>query len=312
MAKINYTGGNISNMTPAVIISQQSKVYTLLENFRDRIEKSLPRGISVDRMISVAVNTMTKSPELLFCTEHSIISAICSAGSLGLVPDPVLGECYLSAYIDPTKGIRECQFIIGYRGLVALAMRSGQVKSVEARPVYEGDKFDYGYGLNERLDHVPKGLKDPEKVTDFYALLKYVNGGHIFEVATVRDMQDYRDTIPSYMAATDKTKTYWGSHFPQMGRKQTLRNLLNLAPLSPELTLAIGLDRAAETGRQSLSVSMLQDNDVPDGMKNDIAAELQTKDAEIKQEKENEKKAGKPDKVAAATENLNNILNKKK
>src|SRR5690606_24967454 len=149
---------------------QQGKVSDLLEMYKGSIAQALPKHITPERMIRVALTAMVKQPDLLFCTSHSLIEAVMTAGQLGLMPDSVLGECYLIPFNNSRKRVKEAQIIIGYRGLCALAMRSGQVKSVQARAVFaanaatedgeEGDFFDYELGLEERLKYVTKRLKD--------------------------------------------------------------------------------------------------------------------------------------------------------
>ena len=61
----------------------------------------------------------------------------------------------------------EAQFQLGYRGLIDLARRTGEITSVYAHEVYEGDEFEYSYGLDKDLKHKPIGEEDESKITHF-------------------------------------------------------------------------------------------------------------------------------------------------
>src|SRR5699024_12861013 len=99
-------------MNKLAIKDQQSKVATLLETYKASIASALPKHITPERMIRVALTAMTKQPDLLYCTRHSIIEAVMTAGQLGLMPDSVLGEAYLIPFNNKRKGVKEAQLII--------------------------------------------------------------------------------------------------------------------------------------------------------------------------------------------------------
>ena len=69
----------------------------------------------------------------------------------------------------------------GYRELIALAHNSGLITSINVQAVHRNDHFDYAYGLNERLEHVP-GSGDRGEITHFYAYARLKDGGHCFDV----------------------------------------------------------------------------------------------------------------------------------
>ena len=74
----------------------------------------------------------------------SFIAALMNAAQLGLEPNTPLGQAYLIPYKN--KGILECQFQIGYKGMIDLAYRTGQVQMIQAQIVREHDFFEYQYG----------------------------------------------------------------------------------------------------------------------------------------------------------------------
>lgn len=310
------TGGIVT------VVGQQKIVSGLLEKFKGSIAQALPSHITPDRMIRVALTAMTKQPDLLLCTSHSIISSVMTAGQLGLLPDSVLGECYFIPFNNTKAKNKECQIIIGYRGLCALAMRSGQVKSVQARAVFLangtletgeiGDEFDFEMGLDEKLKHIPKGIKDERYITHFYAIVKFNNGGHVFNVMTREEVIKIRNESANYKNSQYKSSTIWGKYFEEMGNKTVLRRLMKFVPLSPEIQKAIGLDEAGDNRKQNLSIELLMDDETPEDMKEAIDAEIVDDYNQEQQERTEETIKKTDEKVVGAVNNLKTILDKKK
>lgn len=151
------------------------------------------------------------------------------ASQLGLEPDGVLGQAYLVPYRN--RGQLEAQFQVGYRGYISLAMRSGQVKSISAEVVYEGDKFDYSFGTDQYLKHRPalKGRGEPVGV---YAIAALDGGGHVFRVLSVDDVEGVR------ACSRAKDDGPWVTHWNEMARKTAVRALAKYLPMSVELQRA--------------------------------------------------------------------------
>ncbi len=155
------------------------------------------------------------------------------------------------------------QVIIGYKGLIDLARRSGQIVSIAAHEVCAADKFELIYGLEEKLNHTP-AMGERGEVVGFYAVAKLKDGGYSFEFMSVHQVRDI-------MKATQSKGGYgpWKDHFIEMGRKTVIRRLAKYLPLSIEFQTAVALDNQAEAGRdQNLDTidgefSMVQDDDAP-------------------------------------------------
>ena len=109
----------------------------------------------------------------------SFLAALMNAAQLGLEPNTPLGQAYLIPYNN--KGVMECQFQIGYKGLIDLSYRNPQMQIISAQAVYENDDFSYELGLNPKLEHCPT-LGERGEVRLFYGFFKLVNGGFGFEV----------------------------------------------------------------------------------------------------------------------------------
>lgn len=224
----------------------RKRISDLLLSYEDVIAETLPKHVSAAGFNKAVLNNICSSLDLMQCSPASIIGAVMTAAELGLIPGDVLGECYFKA--ENNGRSFECLFIPGYRGLCALAMRSGQVYSIKARAVYEGDDFKYSLGLDEALEYVDNGGNDTAKITHFFCIIRFMNGGRTFDVYTRAKMEAIRNEIEEYKNAADKSQTIWGKHFKAQGCKTITKELLKLVPMSAEINRAIGLDDRADFG----------------------------------------------------------------
>jgi recombination protein RecT len=153
-----------------------------LERMKPQLELALPPHLTADRLLSVVLAQLQSTPALLECDRESLCGAVLTCAQLGLEPDAALGQ----ASLVPSRG--RVQLVPGYRGFLTLARNSGQVLSINVQEVHREDHFDYAYGLNERLEHVP-AEGDRGDVTHFYAYVKLKDGGHCFEVLSSREVE---------------------------------------------------------------------------------------------------------------------------
>lgn len=189
---------------------------------RAQIALALPKWITADRMIRVILTELRKTPRLLDCRRESLISCIMQAAQLGLEPGGVLGHIFFVPYKD------EATPIIGYKGLIDLCRRSGEIVSIAARVVYSRDQFTYQYGLEEKLEHVP-ALTERGEPLHIYAVAQLVGGGHAFEVMSVADVNAIRDKSKSYGQGDFSP---WRTHWSEMARKTAIRRLFKYLPSS--------------------------------------------------------------------------------
>jgi recombination protein RecT len=211
-------------------------VRATLERMRPQLEMALPRHISTDRLLRVAITAIQQTPKLLECDRTSLFAAVMTAAQLGLEPDGVLGQ----AYLVPFGG--KVQFIPGYKGLIALARNSGEVESIAARLVHAKDRFAYAFGLEEKLDHIPAS-GDRGEVTHVYAVARFRTGGHHFEVMSRDEVEAVRRRSPAGNSGP------WKDHWEEMARKTAIRRLAKYLPLSVQKAAAV--EDQAELGRFS-------------------------------------------------------------
>lgn len=216
-----------------------------------QIASVIPKHITPERMLRIAVNAISTTPTLAECSVESLVGAVVQSSILGLEPNTPLGQAYLVPFFNGKKQVKEVQFIPGYKGLIDLARRSGQIESVAAHAVYSNDEFEFEYGLEEKLRHVPAWDKERGDFIGAYAVAKFVDGGHAFEVMGVDLIEGIRDNSQGYQASQRfGFSSPWTDHFEEMARKTVFRRLAKWLPMSIEMQDAVALDNAAHSGTE--------------------------------------------------------------
>ena len=123
------------------------------------IAKALPKHCSVDRMMRIAITAVTRTPKLAECEPASFLKCMMDLSQWGLEPNG--RDAHLIPFNNRRRGVVECQLILDYKGLVQLLYRSGQILSVHADVVYEGD--DFAYSMGELLRHTQFDLRTQAK-----------------------------------------------------------------------------------------------------------------------------------------------------
>ena len=157
-----------------------------------------------------------------------------TCAQLGLEPDGVLGQ----AWLVPSRG--KVQLVPGYQGFIALARNSGLITSINAQAVHRNDHFDFAYGLNERLEHVPAG-GDRGEISHFYAYAKFKDGGHHFDVMSRAEVDAVRDRSESYQAyrAGRAEDAAWVNSYVEMGKTTAIRRIAQYLPLTVQKAAAL-------------------------------------------------------------------------
>ena len=229
-------GRQLTQMNPA----RQMK--NLLEKSWPRIMAVMPREMSAQRLYQMYLSTINREKELANCTVESVLSCFMRCTSLGLEPSNVngLGMAYILPFGNKNyrTGQKEATFILGYKGILELARRSGQIRDISARVVHEGDEFCYRYGLNEDLTHVP--CYKPGKLTHVYMIANFKDGGHYFKVMSADEIRQAMQRSPS----ARKQNSPWHTDFEAMAMKTVIRRSAAFLPLSVETKTAIVEDEA--------------------------------------------------------------------
>ncbi len=188
-----------------------------------------------ERFSRICVTEMRKNPDLMKCTPVSVLSCLIQSAQLGLEPGNGLGHAYLIPFRNNKNGTFEATFIVGYKGYLALARRSGLLKRISANVVYSGDEFEYSLGSSEYLSHKPCGETSAAAITHGYAVAEFKDGGIQIEVMTRKQIDAIKNR--------GRRNPVWDSDFAEMARKTLIRRIQKYLPLSPEMADAIRYDQ---------------------------------------------------------------------
>jgi len=231
----------------AVVKAEASEsIKKFLERHREAIVSAAANRINPDRVLKVALLAATKAPLLSHpkTDRMSLLRAIVSAASLGLEAGSALGEAYLVPYFSKREGMYIVELIIGYRGLVALARRSGSIKGLDSRPVFEGEQFDVSYGTKPEIIHRPKfdAARTPDKLVAVYTVWNLEDGAIQFDVMSKAEV----DAIRARSKAKDEGP--WKTDYIEMAKKTVTRRSVKLVPMSIEMADALDEDARREFG----------------------------------------------------------------
>lgn len=229
-------------------LQRQASNAPAVSNFNDMMKSELakvfpaiksvvPKHMTPERMARIALTTISRTPALAECTPASIIGAVMNCAILGLEPN-LIGHAYLVPFYNSKTGRKEAQFQIGYKGLIDLVRRSGNVSSIYAHEVCQRDEFDYCYGLKKDLQHKP-AEGDRGQVTHYYACYHLKDGAYDFVVMTKAEVEAYRD---KYSKAAKFGP--WVDNFDEMAKKTLIRRLVKYMPISIEVAEQLSRDDA--------------------------------------------------------------------
>jgi recombination protein RecT len=240
----------------------------------ERVRAVLPMHLTPERMMRTVALAAYKNPKIRECHPISLLGAVMLCASLGCEPNTPLGHAYLIPF-EKNKYDREqkrwvldrvdVNVIIGYPGLIDLARRTGNLVSIRAAVVYEGDEWSYEYGSNMHLRHRPRGLTEGRKPLDAYAFSKLTDG-EAFEVLPYEEALSFRRFSSAYTNALAgkqeaeadpkaawKAKTFpetpWVKNEPQMVAKTMVRRLSTWLPKSIEFARVLQLDALSDQGK---------------------------------------------------------------
>lgn len=235
------TTGGLTKKNTEIAQAKQATMQGYVKAMEKEIAKALPSVITPERFTRMVFTALSTNPKLQQCTPNSFLGAMMQAAQLGVEPNTPIGQAYLIPYKN--KGMLECQFQLGYKGLIDLCNRSGDIKDIQAHEVYENDLFEFEYGLEPKLKHVPT-MKDRGEVIAYYAVFHTVNGGYGFEVMSKDDVIKHsQKTSQSYGSSFSP----WTKYFDEMAKKTVVKKVLKFAPIKTEFFKALSTDETIKT-----------------------------------------------------------------
>lgn len=224
----------------------------VLANNVTKFESILPKNLTPQKLFRLTITEVRKNPDLGKCTVTSLISSLLSCAQVGL--EIGTNKAYLVPYNKNvnigTKNnpqwiqYKECQFQIGYRGLIELALRSGKILKIYAQPVFSNDFFLCKYGNDEKLEHTPIIRGERGEFIGAFAVAKFANcvtGEYQFDFMNVDEINAIKDR-----AKAKSDKTPWNTDYYEMAKKTIVKRLCKYLPSSSELDEALKIDDESE------------------------------------------------------------------
>ena len=195
------------------------------DKFREQVSLALPQHLTPERFTRIALTQFTKNPKLLECTQESVLRCLMDSAAIGLEPD---GR---NAHLIPYKDT--CTFILDWKGMVALARRSGDVAVWKAELVCERDAFSWENGT---VSHKVNWREDRGKLDAVYSYVKFKDGSEDYEVMTIAEVK----AIQARSKAGNSGP--WVTDFNEMAKKTVMRRHSKRLTLSPEFAAALDKD----------------------------------------------------------------------
>lgn len=238
--------------TTAITTSPQT-----LDGFRSLLQRAQPglaavaaRHLPPERLLRLALSAASRMPDLLLCSSQSLLVGLMHCATLGMEPNTPMGHCYLLPFRNSRTGTHEATFVLGYKGAVALAWRSGEVQSLDAAVVRKQDKFLWKRGLNAVLEHEPDLLASQDDrenpIIAAYGIVTMKSGGKLVEVMSREEVENVRARSRSGQSGP------WVTDYARMACKTVLKSALRLAPMSAEFEQAVLAD---DTGASAEALS---------------------------------------------------------
>jgi recombinase, phage recT family len=262
-ARNSLTSGNTGTMVKKE--NKSKTIFDVIQAGAKQFATALPKHVNSERFVRIAITTIRQNPKLAQCNQESLLGALMVSAQLGLEPG-VLGQCYLIPYG------RECQFQIGYKGMIELLRRSGQLKDIYAYSVYENDEFEMTYGLDRDLKHKPN-LQNKGNFIGCYCVAVLKDDARAFEYMTKEEIEAHGKKF---------SKTYgngpWKSDFESMAHKTVVKKMLKWLPLSVEFLEMANKDEktfkvADEKTGETEEIIVLEDGMVVNGETGEVIEE---------------------------------------
>ena len=225
------------------------------------------------RFVSAIVSAVAVNPALQECTPQTILSGALLGESLNLSPSPQLGQYYLVPFRDKKNDCVNAQFVLGYKGLVQLALRSGQYKRLNVVSVKEGELHGWN-PITEEFSIFPiadEEEREKARTVGYLASFEYLNGftktiywskekmvAHADRYSAAFSKEATTGRYPKVSFADYEAKNYpakdewlyssfWYKDFDGMAHKTMLRQLISKwGVMSIDLQTAFEADAAAE------------------------------------------------------------------
>lgn len=192
------------------------------ENIKKKFNDVLDKGAGA--FVTSLLSLVKQTPALAECDPKTTIAAAMTAATLKLPINPNLGFAYIIPYKNKTGA--EATFQIGYKGIIQLAMRTGQYKTINASVVHEGEIESVDFITGE----IVRGKRTSDTVIGYISYFKLVNG---FEKMLYMSREEVEAHAAKYSQSYGADKRYgnsrslWTTNFDVMALKTVLKQLIS-------------------------------------------------------------------------------------
>lgn len=220
------------------------KLISVLQSpmMRAAIGRAVPAHLTPERMTRIAMTAVRANPRLAECHMGSFIGALLQLVQLGLEPNTPLGHGFLVPFRNRKENITVCTPIIGYKGMIDLAHRSGRMLSLDAKVVRQGDTFEYSESFEPEFRFIRDSKLDAP-LTHAFCYGKFTNGGRFI---TVLERQDVLARKGRSAAVKSGFPSPWTTDEAAMWRKTAVRAAQYQLPQSAEQQRAVVLAQAED------------------------------------------------------------------
>ena len=248
------------------LAASKPKFSTIIKSntYQNLIKQTLGNPKKAERYTAAIMSAVATNPQLQNCEAKTILSGSLLAESLNLAHSPQLGQYYLVPFkVKAKNGIPEhydAQFILGYKGYIQLATRSGNYKKINVMEIKDGELVSYD-PFNEEIVLQPIQDVDEREQTEtigYYAMFEYINGFKKVIYWSKKQMLQHADKYsPAFSkSAYEKLRngeipnnemwkysSFWYKDFDGMAKKTLIRQLIGKwGVMSAEMTQAMELD----------------------------------------------------------------------
>lgn len=220
------------------------------------------------------------------CEPMPLMYTALKATALELPLDPNLGFAYIIPYKNSRSGKVDPQFQVGYKGVVQLAIRSGQFRTINVRDVREGEIVGEDFISGEMQFRMLRTDREKAKIVGYVGFFELTNGFRKMAYWTIEELMAHAGKYSQTYGADlkyGKQSSKWSTDFDAMARKTVLKNLLTrYAPLSVEMQTAIKYDQSTVINEQG--DCRYVDNEPAAMSGKDRLEEIARKEAEIVEE----------------------------
>lgn len=231
------------------------------EAYKNLINNTLNDPKRASRFIANITSAVSVNPALQECDASTILSAGLLGEALNLTPSPQLGQFYLIPFDDKKRGCKVATFVIGYRGYVQLAIRSGQYRKINVLPIKEGELVSFDPMTEEIEVNLIEDddAREEAPTIGYYAMFEYTNGfrkamywskkkmmAHADRYSKAFNKKSYEDLKAGKIPQSEmwKYSSFWYQDFDAQACKTMLRQLISKwGIMSVEMQKALEYDQ---------------------------------------------------------------------